>query len=155
MIIPKIYNSKFLNFTITKYFCRFAKKNNFFNFQMFINKILHPIYNDSIIDISPYFIINKENYYKGYSNINKNFADTIMSISDKDPKMILINDIDLAFVPSFLLTDIGKYKFLKGKQTDNINNNKNIGASNICFIIGGNFPDYNVLALLEANKDIY
>ena len=130
------------------------KKNDFFNFQMFINKILHPIYNDSIIDISPYFIINKENYYKGYSNINKNFADTIISISDKDPKMILINDIDLAFVPSFLLTDIGKYKFLKGKQTDNINNNKNIGASNICFTIGGNFPDYNVLTLLETNKDI-
>ena len=68
---------------------------------MFINKILHPIYNDSIIDISLYFIINKENYYKGYSNINKNFADTIMFISDKDPKMILINDIDLAFVPIF------------------------------------------------------
>ena len=130
------------------------KKNDFFNFQMFINKILHPIYNDSIIDISPYFIMNKENYYKGYSNINKNFADTIISISDKDPKMILINDIDLAFVPSFLLTDIGKYKFLKGKQTDNINNNKNIGASNICFTIGGNFPDYNVLTLLETNKDI-
>ena len=130
------------------------KKNDFFNFQMFINKILHPIYNDSIIDINSYFIINKENYYKGYSNINKNFADTLMSISDKDPKMILINDIDLALVPSFLLTDIGKYKFLKGKQIDNMNNNKNIGMSNICFTLGGNFPDYNVLSLLETNKDI-
>ena len=129
------------------------KKNDFFNFQMFINKILHPIYNDSIVDINPHFIINKENYYKGYSNINKNFADTLMSISDKDPKMILINDMDLALVPSFLLTDIGKYKFLKGKQTDNINN-RNIGTSNICFTLGGNFPDYNVLSLLEANKDL-
>ena len=129
------------------------KKNDFFNFQMFINKILHPIYNDSIVDINPHFIINKENYYKGYSNINKNFADTLMSISDKDPKMILINDMDLALVPSFLLTDIGKYKFLKGKQMDNINN-RNIGTSNICFTLGGNFPDYNVLSLLEANKDL-
>ena len=129
------------------------KKNDFFNFQMFINKILHPIYNDCIVDINPHFIINKENYYKGYSNINKNFADTLMSISDKDPKMILINDMDLALLPSFLLTDIGKYKFLKGKQMDNINN-RNIGTSNICFTLGGNFPDYNVLSLLEANKDL-
>ena len=80
---------------------------------MFINKILHPIYNDSIIDISPYFIINKENYYKGYSNINKNFADTIMFISDKDPKMILINDIDLAFVPIFYWLISENINFLK------------------------------------------
>ena len=128
------------------------KKNDFFNFQMYINKILHPIYNDFSIDINPYFIMNKENYYIGYSNINKNFADTIISFPDKDPKMILINDIDLALVPSFLLTELGKLKFMKKEQMENAN--KVIGENNICFTINGNFPDYDILSLLQMNKDL-
>ena len=129
------------------------KKNDFFHFQMYINKILHPIYNDSVVDISPYFIMNKENYYFGYCNINKNFADTLITNLDKEPKMILINDIDLALVPSYLLTEIGKYKYLKGKQLEN-NNTKNMGESNICFILNSNIPDYNSLSLLHSNKDL-
>ena len=128
------------------------KKNDFFNYQMYINKILHPVYNDFAIDISPYFLMNKDNYYIGYSNINKNFAEAIMSFPDKEPKMILINDIDLALVPSYLLTELGKLKFLKKDLIDNIN--KNIGANNICFTFGGNFPDYNILSLLQNNKDL-
>ena len=128
------------------------KKNDFFNFQIYINKILHPIYNDFEIDISPHFIMNKESYYIGYSNINKNFADTIISFPDKEPKLILINDIDLALVPSFLLTELGKFKFLKKEQMENAN--KVIGANNICFTFNGNFPDYNTLSLLQMNKDL-
>ena len=128
------------------------KKNDFFNFQMYINKILNPIYNNFETDISPYFITNKENYYNGYSNINKNFADTIISISDKEPKMILINDIDLALIPSFLLTELGKFKFLKKDQMENAN--KLIGGNNICFTLNGNFPDYNTLSLLHMNKEL-
>ena len=128
------------------------KKNDFFNFQMFINKILNPIYNNFESDISPYFIINKDEYYFGYSNINKNFADTIISISDKEPKMILINDIDLALIPSFLLTELGKFKFLKKEQMENAN--KLIGGNNICFTLNGNFPDYNILSSFQMNKDL-
>ena len=128
------------------------KKNDFFNYQMYINKILHPIYNDFAIDINPYFITNKENYYIGYSNINKNFAETLISFPDKEPKLTLINDIDLALVPSYLLTELGKFKFLKKEQMENAN--KIIGANNICFMFSGNFPDFNTLSLLQMNKDL-
>ena len=128
------------------------KKSDFFNFEIYINKILRPIYNDFAIDISPYFILKKDNYYIGYSNINKNFAETLISFPDKEPKMILINDIDLALVPSYLLTELGKYKFVKKEQMDNAN--KIIGANNICFTLNGNFPGYNTLSLLPMNKEL-
>ena len=130
------------------------KKNDFFNFQMYINKILHPIYNDSIVELNYNFVTNRENYYTGYNNINKNFADTIVSIPDKEPKMILINDIDLALVPSYLLTELGKNKFMKKELYEHINKNNNLVINNICFLFNGNFPDYNILSLIDINKEL-
>ena len=48
--------------------------------------------------------------------------------------MIFINDVDLAFVPHYLLS-------------------KNLGA-NISFFFHDNFPDYNTISLMDTNKDI-
>ena len=109
-------------------------KKDFINFQIYINKILYPLYNNLEIDINSHFYQNQDNYYMGYLNVNKNFADTIHSCSNDNSRMIFINDIDLAFVPNYLLT-------------------KNLGA-NICLFLHTNFPDYNILTLMQANKEI-
>ena len=130
------------------------KKNDFFNYHMFINKILNPIYNDSSVDISSYFIMNKDNYYIGYNNINKNFADAIISIQDKEQKMILINDIDLALVPSYLLSELEKNKLLKKDFYRHLNKNNQSIINNICFTFNKNIPDYNILSLMNINKDL-
>jgi trehalose-6-phosphate synthase len=109
-------------------------KKDFINFQIYINKILYPLYNNLEIDINSHFYQNQDNYYIGYLNVNKSFADTIHSCSNDNLRMIFINDIDLAFVPSYLLT-------------------KNLGA-NICLFLHTNFPDYNILTLMQANREI-
>lgn len=109
-------------------------QKDFINFQIYINKILYPLYNNLEIDINSHFYQNQDNYYMGYLNVNKNFADTIHSCSNDNLRMIFINDIDLAFVPNYLLT-------------------KNLGA-NICLFLHTNFPDYDILTLMQANKEI-
>ena len=91
-------------------------------------------YNNLEIDITSHFYQNQDNYYIGYLNVNKNFADAIHSCSNDNLRMIFINDIDLAFAPNYLL-------------------NKNLGA-NICLFLHTNFPDYNILTLMQANKEI-
>ena len=109
-------------------------KKDFINFQIYINKILYPLYNNLEIDINSHFYQNQDNYYISYLNVNKNFADIIHSCSNDDSRMIFINDIDLAFLPNYLLT-------------------KNLGA-NMCLFLHTNFPDYDVLSLMQANKEI-
>ena len=127
------------------------EKNDFDNFQIYINKILHPIYNDLTINLNSNSMIHLDDYYNSYLNINKNFADSLISSPDKTPKMILINDIDLALMPNFLLKDMGRYKNLKKAQ---IENNKNIGFNSTCFIFNQNIPDFSILSLLQKNKDL-
>ena len=90
----------------------FPKKNEFLNFNIYVNKIIYPMYNNCSINIIQEFINEKEIYYKGYSNINKIFADTLINFPYKNPKMILINDIDLALVPNYFYQEINNYKNL-------------------------------------------
>ena len=110
------------------------QKKDLINFQIYVNKILRPLYNNLEIDIDSHFYQNPDNYYSSYLNVNKYFAETIHSCSNDNSRMIFINDIDLAFVPNYLL-------------------NKNLGA-NICLYLHSNFPDYDTLSLMHNNKDI-
>ena len=118
-----------------KIFVVLPTKKELTNFQIYINQILYPLYNNLEIDISSHFYQNPENYYMSFLSVNKNFAEIINScISDDISKMIFINDIDLAFVPHYLLS-------------------KNLRA-NISFFLHINFPNYNTLSLMHTNKDI-
>ena len=112
-----------------------TNKKDLTNFQIYINKILYPLYNNSEIDINSHFFQNPDSYYAGFLNVNKAFGETINScINDDFSKMVFINDIDLAFIPSYLL-------------------NKNLKV-NMCLFIHNNFPEYDILSLMHTNKDI-
>ena len=118
-----------------KIFVVTPQKKDLINFQIYLNKILYPAYNSNEIDIESHFYQNQDVYYAGYLNVNKNFADVIYSYSDNDDsRLIFINDIDLAFIPNYLLQ-------------------KNINA-NICLYLHTNFPSYETISLMTTNKEI-
>ena len=104
------------------------------NFQIYVNHILYPLFNNLEIDINSNIYLNPENYYTYFLAVNKNFAEIINSCLNDTSKMVFINDIDLAFVPIYLLS-------------------KNIKA-NISLFVHSNFPDYDTLSLMNSNKDL-
>ena len=104
------------------------------NFQIYVNHILYPLFNNLEIDINSNIYLNPENYYTYFLAVNKNFAEIINSCLNDTSKMVFINDIDLSFIPIYLL-------------------NKNLNA-NISLFIHTNFPNYNTLSLLYSNRDL-
>ena len=110
-------------------------RKDIINFEIYVNKILYPLYNNLEIDINNHFYQDHDNYYTSYLNVNIKFADIIQSCMNYDvSKMVFINDIDLAFVPNYLL-------------------NKDLKA-NISLFVHSNFPDFDTLSLMNSNKDL-
>ena len=111
------------------------QKKDLINFQIYLNKILYPAYNNNEIDIESHFYQNQDVYYASFLNVNKNFTDVIYSNYNNDnSRLIFINDIDLAFIPNYLLQ-------------------KNLKA-NICIYLHTNFPNYETISLMTTNKEI-
>ena len=109
-------------------------KRELINFQLYINQILYPLFNNLEIDINSHFYKNPETYYTNFLSVTKTFAETIDSNLTDSSQMIFINDIELAFLPNCLIRN-------------------NIKA-NISLFIHSNFPNYNTLSLMHNNKDL-
>ena len=109
-------------------------KKELINFQLYVNQILYPLFNKSEIDINSHFYKNPEIYYTNFLSVTKNFSEIINSNLTDISQMIFINDIELAFLPNYLI-------------------NKNI-KTNISLFVHSNFPNYNTLSLMHNNKDL-
>ena len=84
------------------------------NFWIYINEIISPIFSKSQVEIENPFFLEHEKYFDDYLRVNKEYGDIIHNITSKND-LIMVNDIDLAMVPNFLIgkrnlnTKIGFY----------------------------------------------
>ena len=89
-------------------------KNISNNFWIYINEIISPIFSKSQVEIENPFFLEHEKYFDDYLRVNKEYGDIIHIITSKND-LIMVNDIDLAMVPNFLIgkrnlnTKIGFY----------------------------------------------
>ena len=109
-------------------------KKELINFQLYVNQILYPLFNNKEIDINSHFYKNPETYYTNFLSVTKAFAETIDSNLTDSSQMIFINDIELAYLPNCLI--------------------RNNIKSNISLFIHSNFPNYSTLSLIHNNKDL-
>ena len=74
----------------------------FNDYQMYMSKIITPVFIDSTIDLSNEYFLSYENYFSAFQTINKKFANMIHNfIQIKD--LLMINDIGLCLIPNSLM----------------------------------------------------
>ena len=91
----------------------YVNKKSSDNFWIYIKEIISPIFSKSQVEIENPYFLEHEKYFEDYLKVNEEFGKIIHNITIKND-LIMVNDIDLAMVPRFLMkknldTKIGFY----------------------------------------------
>ena len=115
------------------YYIICPKKEDWNNYNIYLNNILLPIFINASFDYSNEYLNDNEKYFEAFNRINMSFSDKI-SVASQENCLIILNDIDLALVPIGIIQK---------------NNNANIGM-----YIHTNFPASDIWKAIPRNEVI-
>ena len=121
----------------------------FNDYQMYMSKIITPVFIDSTIDLSNEYFLAYEDYFSAFQTINKKFANMIQNfIQIKD--LLMINDIGLCLIPNSLMQKNDVFKALPKSGAL-------IKSVLLCDVIGFHVFNYarNFLTVLNRDFGIY
>ena len=142
-----------------------ATENEFKDYQIYMTKIIAPVFIDSTIDVSDEYFLAYENYFSAYQTINRKFANMIHNfIQIKD--LLMINDIGLALIPNSLMqknlySRVGIYFHMSFPSSDVFRalpkSSELIKSVLLCDVIGFHVFNYarNFLTVLNRDFGIY
>ena len=142
-----------------------ATENEFKDYQIYMTKIIAPVFIDSTIDVSDDYFLAYENYFSAYQTINRKFANMIHNfIQIKD--LLMINDIGLALIPNSLMqknlySRVGIYFHMSFPSSDVFRalpkSSELIKSVLLCDVIGFHVFNYarNFLTVLNRDFGIY
>jgi len=137
----------------------------FNDYQMYMSKIITPVFIDSTIDLSNEYFLAYEDYFSAFQTINKKFANMIQNfIQIKD--LLMINDIGLCLIPNSLMqkklySRVGIYFHMSFPSSDVFKALPKSGALIksvlLCDVIGFHVFNYarNFLTVLNRDFGIY
>ena len=142
-----------------------VSEKEFNDYQMYMSKIITPVFIDSTIDLSNEYFLSYENYFSAFQTINKKFANMIHNfIQIKD--LLMINDIGLCLIPNSLMqknlySRVGIYFHMSFPSSDVFKalpkSDALIKSVLLCDVIGFHVFNYarNFLTVLNRDFGIY